>query len=76
MTNPSTSRRRILATSPFHRPEVIPPTTNGFSVGDRATYDRFGMGRVVEVDDSFIWVDFGHEDVRVFAAGTKGLRPL
>jgi len=68
--------RRVLATSPFNRPEVIPPTTSGFSVGDRVTYDRFGMGRVVSVDSSFITVDFGEEDVRVFPAGTAGLQPI
>jgi hypothetical protein len=55
---------------------VIPPTTSGFSVGDRVTYDRFGMGRVVSVDSSFITVDFGEEDVRVFPAGTAGLQPI
>jgi hypothetical protein len=55
---------------------VIAPTTNGFSVGDRVTYDRFGMGRVVSLDANFITVDFGEEDVRVFPAGTAGLQPI
>jgi hypothetical protein len=76
VTQPAPIRRRPLATSPFNRPDVRPPTTSGFSVGDRVTYDRFGMGRVVSVDASFVTVDFGGGDVRDFAAGTSGLQPL
>jgi len=68
--------RRVLPTSPFTRPKIVAPTTNGFAIGDRVTYDRFGMGRVVSVDANFITVDFGEEDVRVFPAGTAGLQPI
>lgn len=71
------STRPALATSPFQRtPPEAPPTTEGYSVGGRVTYDRCGLGTVTAVTDDFIEVDFGADDVRRLPAGCPGLSPL
>lgn len=67
---------RVLATSPFVREEYVPPTTDGFSPGDRVTLDSWGMGRVVEVTPDHVVVDFGAAGVRRIPAGTKGFSLL
>ncbi len=68
--------RRILATSPFTREEQPPPSTAGFSVGDRVTLDSWGMGRVAEVKEDWVVVDFGTAGLRRIPAGTKGFSLL
>jgi preprotein translocase subunit YajC len=65
-----------LATSPFVRREVTPPTTDGYNVGDRVTLDSCGMGRVLKVTDDFVIVDFGAAGVRQVAAGATGFSLL
>lgn len=67
---------RPLPTSPFTREPVTPPSTAEFQVGDRVTWDRGGMGRVVAVDEDSIVVDFGTGVTRTFAAGAAGLSRL
>lgn len=76
MSNPAPFRRRPLSTSPFPRPEIPAPTTSGYSVGDRVTLDRCGMGRVIAVTDTHVTVDFGELGVRALEAGTPGLSLL
>ncbi len=70
--------RPPLATSPFSRPALPPPTIKGFSVGDRVTVDKFGMGRVTRVcpEQEFVCVDFGDGVIRHISAGTKGFSRL
>jgi hypothetical protein len=68
-------RRPVLPTSPFPRQQVPQSSTN-FRVGDRVTFDRCGMGRVVKVDDAFVTVDFGSAGVRRIAVGTASLHLL
>ena len=67
---------RVLATSPFTREEQIPPSTAGFAVGDRVTLDSWGMGRVTEVTEDCIVVDFRTAGLRRIPAGTKGFSLL
>jgi hypothetical protein len=69
-------RRRVLATSPFTRPTVVPATTEGFNVGDRVTFDPCGVGKVVGVTATHLTVDFGELGIRRIEAGTAGLSAL
>ena len=66
----------MLPTSPFVREEVVPPSTADFSVGDRVTLDSWGMGKVVQVTDDEVVVDFGAAGIRRIPAGTKGFSRL
>lgn len=68
-------RRRHLPTSPFHRDDVS-PVAHDYVVGDRVTYDRVGLGRVVTVDPAFVTVDFGDGRLRTLPLDTNGLHPL
>ena len=75
-TRPRTATR-VLPTSPFQRKEVVPPTTDGFEVGDRVTLDSWGMGRVTEVTPDAVTVVFGSPGgVRRIPAGTRGFSRL
>jgi hypothetical protein len=67
---------RSLPTSPFTRKEYVPPSTEGFAVGDRVTLDSWGMGRVTEVTPDYVVVDFGSAGLRRIPAGTKGFSLL
>ena len=67
---------RSLPTSPFNREEHVPPSTEGFAVGDRVTLDSWGMGRVTEVTPDYLVVDFGSAGLRRIPAGTKGFSLL
>jgi hypothetical protein len=67
---------RPLANSPFVREEYVAPTTADFHVGDRVTLDSRGIGRVLEVTDEFVVVDFGVDGRRYVSAGTKGFSRL
>lgn len=67
---------RHLPTSPFRRETPSPPSTEGFAVGDRVTLDSWGMGRVTEVTDEYVVVDFGSAGLQRIPAGTKGFSLL
>ena len=54
----------------------MPPSTEGFAVGDRVTLDSWGMGRVHEVTEHYLVVDFGAVGLRRIPAGTKGFSLL
>ena len=54
----------------------MPATTDGFAVGDRVTLDSWGMGRVTEVTDEYVVVDFGSAGLQRIPAGTKGFSLL
>jgi hypothetical protein len=70
------SEPRALPTSPFKRHFTPPPSTANFVVGDRVTLDRWGMGRVLEVTETDVVVDFGTAGHRRIPAGTRGFFPL
>ena len=67
---------RVLTTSPFTRESYVAPTTDDFHVGDRVTLDSRGRGRVVEVTEEFVVVDFGADGRGVVRAGTPGFSRL
>src|SRR6266571_6904466 len=58
--------RRLLPTSPFGPPPLAPPAEH-FAVQDQVTHDKYGLGRVVSVDDgnSTLVIDFGTQQVRI-----------
>jgi len=68
------ARRRHLPTSPFKPPPPAPPV-KVFDVADRVTHDKYGLGRVVEVERDAVLVDFGTRKVRINAPYAK-LFPL
>jgi hypothetical protein len=69
----SAGSRRHLATSPFKPAE--PPVVEQFEVNERVVHDKYGLGRMVEVEgDQAVVVDFGGSHVRLvrpFAKLTK-----
>ena len=57
--------RRFLPTSPFKPPPAAPPAEQ-FAVQDQVTHDKYGLGRVVSVeDDTALVIDFGTHKVRI-----------
>ena len=59
----SAGQRRHLASSPFQpQPEQV---VEQYSVDDRVTHDRYGLGRVVQVEEAAVTVDFGAQSVRI-----------
>lgn len=74
-TRPRPAHRQ-LATSPFTRVVPPQPTTDGFEVGDRVTLDSKGMGKVTEVTEEFVVVDFGNGQRVCVPAGTRGFSRL
>jgi hypothetical protein len=76
MASRPSAPRRFLATSPFNRQEVVPPTTSGFHTGDLVTLDSCGMGKVLSVTTECVTVDFGASGIRQILAGTRGFSLL
>ena len=59
----SAGHRRHLASSPFQpQPEQA---VEQYAVEDRVTHDRYGLGRVVSVEEAAVTVDFGAQTVRI-----------
>jgi len=57
--------RRLLPTSPFGVPPPAPPAEQ-FAVQDQVTHDKYGLGRVVSIDDDdALVIDFGERRVRI-----------
>jgi hypothetical protein len=70
MTKPA-AHRRHLPTSPFNVPPVNVPVKR-FAVGDRVTHDRYGLGRVIGVEDDIaVLVDFASRQERIPGPYTK-----
>ncbi len=67
MTTPP--RRRPLPNSPFAPdPE---PVIEVFAVGDRVNHDLHGLGRVTNVEEHAVTVDFAGTPMRVLSPYTK-----
>jgi hypothetical protein len=65
MKHPQAAARPFLPTSPFRAPPLTPPPEQ-FAVYDQVTHDKYGLGRVVGVeDDTTLIIDFGSLRVRV-----------
>ena len=63
--------RRYLPSSPFNN---LPPAApvKQYAVHDQVTHDRYGLGRVVGVeDDVAVLVDFGPQQARITTPFTK-----
>ena len=57
--------RRLLPGSPFNSMPADPPVEQ-FAVQDQVTHDKYGLGRVVSIqDDDTLVVDFGTRRVRL-----------
>ncbi|MEV0621348.1 hypothetical protein AB0I81_49025 [Nonomuraea sp. NPDC050404] len=64
--------RRRPPGSPFSTPEIPPPPVEHFVVGDRVSHDKYGLGRVVTVEqDVTVLVDFGAETYRIALPNAK-----
>ncbi|MFV2173650.1 hypothetical protein ACFHW2_38675 [Actinomadura sp. LOL_016] len=64
-------QRRHLPTSPFKPPPAAPPLQE-FELQDQVTHDKYGLGRVLEVEPGrAVLVDFGTKKVRILAPFTK-----
>jgi hypothetical protein len=65
------ARRRHLPTSPFKPPSAAPPLTE-FELEDLVTHDKYGLGRVVEIEPArAVLVDFGTQRIRILAPYAK-----
>jgi len=59
--------RRHLASSPFP-PPAQPPPIEVFTQGERVSHDRYGLGRVLQLEGAAaVIVDFGDARVRIRA---------
>lgn len=57
--------RRYLPTSPFKPPPAAPPAEQ-FAVQDLVTHDKYGLGRVIGIeDDTILVIDFGTQKLRI-----------
>ncbi|HLK01643.1 MAG TPA: hypothetical protein VKU39_17310 [Streptosporangiaceae bacterium] len=56
--------RRFLPGSPFNSPHPDPPVEQ-FAVHDQVNHDKYGLGRVILVEDDAVIVDFGTCRVRI-----------
>jgi hypothetical protein len=63
--------RRLLPTSPFRAEPPAPPAEQ-FAEQDQVTHDKYGLGRVVSVeDDATVIIDFAGRLVRITMPGAK-----
>jgi hypothetical protein len=63
--------RRHLPTSPF-APPVVPPVGQ-FAVQDQVTHDKYGLGRVIGIEDdtAALVIAFGSRQVRIMTPFAK-----
>jgi hypothetical protein len=65
MKHPRAAARPLLPTSPFAAPPFI-PVAEQFTVHDQVTHDKYGLGRVISVeDDTILIIDFGSRRVQI-----------
>jgi len=65
MKHPRAAAPRLLPSSPFGAPPRTPPAEQ-FAVHDQVTHDKYGLGRVISVeDDTVLIIDFGSRRVRI-----------
>jgi hypothetical protein len=62
--------RRFLPTSPFNAPPA--PPAEQFAAEDQVTHDKYGLGRVVDVEgDTAVIIEFGSRQVRIMTPCAK-----
>jgi hypothetical protein len=65
MKHPRAAGRPLLPTSPFGAPPPTPPAEQ-FALHDQVTHDKYGLGRVISVeDDTILIIDFGSSRVQI-----------
>lgn len=65
MKSARAATRRHLPTSPFKPPPPAPPAEK-FAPQDQVTHDKYGLGRVMRVEnDTAVVIDFGTQQVRI-----------
>ncbi|GAA2102011.1 hypothetical protein [Actinomadura alba] len=65
MNRSRATTRRQLPGSPFNVPTVAPPV-KVFALDDRVTHDKYGLGRVIAVEEgTAVLVDFGPRTERI-----------
>jgi hypothetical protein len=65
--------RRYLPGSPFNTPRATPPVKQ-FAMQDLVTHDRYGLGRVISVEETAVLVDFGTAQERISTPYAKMTR--
>ncbi|MCW2887176.1 MAG: hypothetical protein QOE54_4690 [Streptosporangiaceae bacterium] len=71
MNSSRAATRRHLSTSPFNAPAATPPIEQ-FSLQDRVTHDKYGLGLVIGVEDDIaVLIDFGTHQQRITAPYAK-----
>jgi hypothetical protein len=71
MSSHRAAPRRHLATSPFSVPDPEPPAER-FSVDDKVTHDKHGLGTVTGVEDgTAVLIDFGPRVLRILTPCAK-----
>lgn len=70
MRRTSAATRRPLSTSPFDVPPPAPPAEQ-FAVQDQVTHDKYGLGRVISVEEGALVIDFGSRRVRIVTPCAK-----
>lgn len=64
-TPPRAASRRYFPTSPF-KPPLPPPPPDVFAVQDQVTHDKYGLGRVMSIEDgTSVVIDFRTHRVRI-----------
>ncbi|WP_080045893.1 hypothetical protein [[Actinomadura] parvosata] len=72
MRRTSPAVRRRPPGSPFNTPEIPPPPIEQFTMGDRVSHDKYGLGRVLAVgEDDTVLIDFGAETYRIASPYAK-----
>ncbi|WP_460521827.1 hypothetical protein [Flindersiella endophytica] len=70
-------KRRLVPGSPFNTPPPPVKPSEQFSVDDRVTHDKHGLGTVIEVKgDTEVTIDFGSSIARRFALPNPKLTKL
>lgn len=70
MSSRSASRRRVLPGSPFNNLQPVQEVER-YEVHDRVTHDKYGLGRVVQVESESVTVDFGSQHIRIASPFNK-----
>jgi hypothetical protein len=71
MTPPRAASRRYFPTSPF-KPPLAPPPPDVFAVQDQVTHDKYGLGRVMSIEDgTSVVIDFRTHRVRILTPYAK-----
>jgi hypothetical protein len=71
MNRSRAASRRPLPGSPFNTQREEPPAEQ-FALRDQVSHDKYGLGRVIQVeDDEAVVVDFGSCRVRILSPFTK-----